>query len=111
MSEAEVTEVGRQINPSDPDINAAEGTTEDLTHKVHDGKKLPIFFVEKSCVLAEDCVRTDGLFKLDPNGKCNNEGLPRAIVMRQPRTLGEVEIFREIADLCPVKAIKEQEPE
>ncbi|MBX4215790.1 hypothetical protein KW797_02485 [Candidatus Parcubacteria bacterium] len=105
----EVLEVGV---PFTTDEEKQASAHEDLTHHTdpRTGKKLPIFTVGPECVLAEDCVRSDGFFLFDPEGSFNEKGEPRAIAVRQPRTEGEVEVCREHAKACPVSCIKEVDP-
>jgi ferredoxin len=74
------------------------------------GKHLPTFRVLAPCVLQGTCVTTNGLFKLDPDGKFNPEGEARAVCAVQPRSAEELETFRQHAKDCPVTAIIEVPP-
>lgn len=99
------------MDPGQPFLdeeNKLATSQEDLEHKLRpDGTKLPIFTVNNRCVCQETCVADDGVFKIDRDGAFNNACEKRAIVVRQPATDEEVELFRHYVEECPVKAIVE----
>jgi len=61
---------------------------------------LPVFRVYPHCVMAEDCCDDECIYKIDKEAN-------RAVILQQPRNEEELEFHREMAEACPVSAIRE----